>query len=58
MEVVVHVKFMVPSTFIAQATHLYDEEYLWERRDELTGMEEDMFLDHYHQTMEKARQKA
>jgi hypothetical protein len=51
-------EFITPSLYIAQVTHMTDDESVAEWVTELLALEEARFLANFHQTVEKARQKA
>jgi hypothetical protein len=57
-EVVVPADFITPSLYIAQATHMTDDESVAQRIADLQELEEARFLAYFHQTVEKARQKS
>jgi hypothetical protein len=55
---VVPAEFITPSLYIAQITHMSEEESVVQRLMELQELEENNFLADFHQSIEKARQKA
>jgi hypothetical protein len=57
-EVVVPTKFITPSLYIAQITHMSEEESVTQRLMDLQEFEETRFLANFHQSVEKARQKS
>jgi hypothetical protein len=57
-EVVVPAEFITPSLYIAQITHMSEEESVAQRLMELQELEETRFLADFHQSVEKARQKS
>jgi hypothetical protein len=57
-EVVVPTDFITPSLYIAQATHMTDDESVAQRIADLQELEEARFLAYFHQSVEKARQKS
>jgi transposase InsO family protein len=57
-EEVVPVEFITPSLYIAQATHMTDEESVVQRLAELQELEETRFIADIHQSVEEARQKS
>jgi hypothetical protein len=56
-EAVVPTEFITPSLYIAQATCMTDEESVAQRLAELQELEETKFLEDFHQSVEKVRQK-
>jgi transposase InsO family protein len=57
-EAVIPAEFITPSLYIAQVTHMTDDESVVEWVAELLELDEARFLANFHQTVEKARQKA
>jgi hypothetical protein len=57
-EVVVPAEFITPSLYIAQITHMSEDESVAQRLMELQELEETRFLADFHQSVEKARQKS
>jgi hypothetical protein len=51
------IEFITPSLYIAQATHLTEEESVAQRLKELHELKETRFLADFHQSVEKERQK-
>ena len=51
-------EYIIPSLCIAAATGMDDEAALEERLDQLVQLEEDWFIEGFHQRVEKDRQKA
>jgi hypothetical protein len=52
------IDFITPSLYIAQATHMTDEESVAQRLAKLQELEETRFLADFHQSIEKASQKS
>lgn len=57
-EAIVPIEFVIPSLLVAQATKLSEEGLIKSHLAELMGLEEDIFLAHCHQTIEKLHKKA
>jgi hypothetical protein len=55
---VVPAEFITPSFYIAQVTHMSEEESIVQRLMELKELEETIFLADFHQSVEKERQKS
>lgn len=56
-EVVMAIKFIVPSLRDATLTNLMEENDAHKRLQELMELEEDMFIESFHQNLEKVQQK-
>jgi hypothetical protein len=54
---VVPTKFITPSLYIAQITHMSEDESVAERLMELHELEETRVLTYFHESVEKARHK-
>jgi hypothetical protein len=57
-EAVVPAEFITPSLYIAQITHMSEEESVAQRLMELQELEETRFLADFHQSVEKERKKS
>jgi transposase InsO family protein len=57
-EAVVPTKLITPSLYIAQITHMSNEESVAQRLMELQELEETRFLVYFHQSVEKVRHKS
>jgi hypothetical protein len=55
---VVPAEFITPSLYIAQITHMSEDESVAQRLMDLQELEETRFLADFHQTVEKARKKS
>jgi hypothetical protein len=55
---VVPIEFINPSLYIAQITHMSEEESVAQRLMELQELEETRFLADFHQLVEKERHKS
>ena len=58
LEVVLPMKYVVPSCRITTLTDMEDEETVNERLLHLVGIEEDRFIAGFHQQVQKSREKA
>lgn len=54
-EAIVPAEFIIPDLFIAQTTHISEDESIGKRLDELWELDEAKFLAYFHQTVEKER---
>lgn len=57
-EAVVPAEFIIPSLLITSIVHFIEEDSINELLHELKELEEDRFLEEFHQTVQKERQKA
>ena len=51
-------EYIIPSLIIAQITEMADTDTMNERLAQLLALEEDKFITRFHQTVQKAREKA
>ena len=58
VEAIMPMEYIVPSLHIAVITGMTDQEALEERLMQLTKLEEDRFLNGFHQQVQKEREKA